>query len=185
LLANGCTADASRASVNCGEGVKVHAFLRLKMSEDAKQVFGRRVAIGPKHPHEAVGRDGCRILQLPKPDRGIDIVAQDRAARLLVAGEPEFDCFTKQRLAESRFPVGAFADRFTKIFGPVPSLEPSAVRVPSLTLLRRPTRLTQHSVRRALQRLVPDREELPVVELHRRWITQVASGAVVGNHDGL
>jgi len=30
------------------------------MSEDAKQVFGRRVAIRPKHPHEAVGRDAGR-----------------------------------------------------------------------------------------------------------------------------
>src|SRR5450759_3044605 len=85
------TASRERVSTAAGTDLKVHALLRLKMSEDAKQVFGRRVAIRPKHPHQTVGRDGCRFFQLPKADGGIDIVAQDRSARLLVAGEHEFD----------------------------------------------------------------------------------------------
>src|ERR1039458_5537912 len=62
-------------STATGTDLKVHALLRLKMSEDAEQVLGRRVAIRPKHPHEAVGWDGCRILQLPEADCRVDIVA--------------------------------------------------------------------------------------------------------------
>ena len=65
--------------------------------------------IAPTAVCRTTGRDGCRLFQLPKADCGVDIVAQDRAARLLIAEEHEFDCFTKQRLAESRFPLGAFA----------------------------------------------------------------------------
>src|ERR1017187_2118601 len=110
-------ASLQQVSTAAGTDLKVHALLRLKMSEYAKQVLGRRVALRSKHPHETVGGDECRLFQLPKADRGVDIVAQDRAARLLVAGEHEFDCFTKQRLAEFRFLLGAFADRFAKIFG--------------------------------------------------------------------
>ena len=45
--------------------LEVHAFLSPKMSEDAKQVLGRRVAVRPKHPHEAVGRHGRRVFQVP------------------------------------------------------------------------------------------------------------------------
>jgi hypothetical protein len=57
------------------------------------------------------------LFQLPKADCSVDIVAQRRAARFLVAGEHELDGFTKQRLAESRLPLGTFADRFAEIFG--------------------------------------------------------------------
>ena len=43
--------------------------------------------IAPTAVCRTTGRDGCRLFQLPKADCGVDIVAQDRAARLLVAGE--------------------------------------------------------------------------------------------------
>src|SRR5580698_326683 len=97
--------------------LKIDAFLCLKMSEDAKQVLGGRVAIWTEHSHEAVGGDGGRLFELPKANRGVDIVAQDCAAGLLVAGEHQLDRFPKQRLAKPRFPPGAFAYRFTKVFG--------------------------------------------------------------------
>src|ERR1035441_429540 len=87
------------------------------MSEDAKQVLGRRVAIWTEHSHKAVGGDGCRLFELPEANRGIDIVAQDRTAGLLIAGKHQLDRFPKQRLAEPRFPLGAFTYRFTKVFG--------------------------------------------------------------------
>jgi len=90
--------------------LKVHALLRLKMREDAKQVLGRGVALRPEHPHETVGRNGCRLLQSLEAHSGVDIGAQDRAASLLVARRYQFDCFTKQRLAEFWFLLGAFAD---------------------------------------------------------------------------
>src|ERR1035441_7312627 len=63
----------SKSSTASGTDLKVHALLRLKMCEDAKQVLGRRVAFRSKHPHEAVGGDGCRRFQLPKADGGVDI----------------------------------------------------------------------------------------------------------------
>ena len=53
------------------------------------------------------------------------------------------------------------------------------------TRLHGPTSLTQNSVRRALQRLIPDREEVSAVKLHRCRIAQVPTGAVIGNNDGL
>jgi hypothetical protein len=46
-----------KSSTAARTDLKVHALLRLKMSEDAKQVLGRRVAHRSKHPHEAVGGD--------------------------------------------------------------------------------------------------------------------------------
>src|ERR1035441_1682148 len=98
------------------------------MSEDAKQVLGRRVAIWTEHSHKAVGGDGCRLFELPEANRGIDIVAQDRTAGLLIAGKHQLDRFPKQRLAEPRVPLGAFPYRFTEVF-------PVQLRLPDVQLL--------------------------------------------------
>src|ERR1035441_3802037 len=80
-------AGLQQVSTAAGTDLKVHALLRLKMSEDAKQVSCRRVAIRPKHPHETVGGDGCRLFQLPKAGGGVDIVAEDSSAPLFLAGD--------------------------------------------------------------------------------------------------
>jgi hypothetical protein len=105
-------------SINFGGGGSQSS--RLPVPEDErgcqKKVSRGRVAIWAEHSHEAAGWDGCRIFESPKAHRGVDIVAQDLTARLLVAGEHQLDRFTKQRLREPRFPLGAFADRFTKVF---------------------------------------------------------------------
>jgi hypothetical protein len=45
--------------------LEIHAFLCLQMSENTKQVLGRRIAPRPKHPHETlagidVAASNCR-----------------------------------------------------------------------------------------------------------------------------
>jgi hypothetical protein len=58
------------ASVPTGAQLEVHAFLGLEMSEDAEQVFCRRVPVGPEHAHEAVGGDRGCLLKLPETKGG-------------------------------------------------------------------------------------------------------------------
>src|SRR5580692_10465673 len=53
--------------------LKVHALLRLQMSQNAKHVLRRGVAVRSEHPHEAGGRDGGRLFQPPESDRGVDV----------------------------------------------------------------------------------------------------------------
>ena len=66
---------------------EIHALLRLKMGDDAEQVFRGRLAVGSKHSHEAGRRDGCGLFQPAKTNRGIDVVAQHHMAGLFVVGE--------------------------------------------------------------------------------------------------
>jgi len=58
-------ASGDYVSTAAGTQLKVHTFLRLKVGEDAKQVLRRRIAIRPKHAHEAfagidVASSSCR-----------------------------------------------------------------------------------------------------------------------------
>lgn len=106
----------NQSSPSTWPDLEVHALLRLRVSEDAKQVLGRRVAIWPKHPHQAVRGDGCRLFQLPEANGGVDVVTQDSSARLLVAGEHELNGFTQQCLAELRFLLGALPNCFAEVF---------------------------------------------------------------------
>src|ERR1035437_4192216 len=41
-----------------GAGLEIHAFLGLKMGENAEQVLGRGVTVGAEHAPEAGGRGG-------------------------------------------------------------------------------------------------------------------------------
>ena len=106
-----------RFSGAAGADLEVYAFLGLKMGQDAKEILGGGVAFRPEHPHETGGRYGGRLFQLAEADGGVDVVAQDRPTRPLVAGEHEVDGLTKQRLAEFRLLLGAVADGFAKVFG--------------------------------------------------------------------
>jgi hypothetical protein len=87
------------------------------MRQYTKEVFRGRVPIRPNmRIRLSAGREvasaSCR-----KPTLAVDVVAQDRAARLFIAGEDELDRFTKQRVTELPLLLRAVADRFTKIPG--------------------------------------------------------------------
>jgi hypothetical protein len=60
------------------------------MGENAEQVLGRGVTIGPEHAHEAAGRDSGRLFEAGKADRGVDVVAQDGATDSFIPGEAAF-----------------------------------------------------------------------------------------------
>jgi hypothetical protein len=73
-----------------------------KVPEHAEQVLGLRIAARPEHADEALGLRPGRLAQLLEADRRLDVVAQDRLARVDVAGQHGVDPFAQQRLAEGR-----------------------------------------------------------------------------------
>jgi hypothetical protein len=97
------------ASGSARAKLEVNALLRLEMRQYTEEVFRGRVAIRPEHAHQTVGGQGSRLRKLPETDCSVDVVAQDRAARLFIAGEHDLDCLTKQRLTEPRFLLRAVA----------------------------------------------------------------------------
>lgn len=105
------------ASGAAGADFEAHPLLHLQVRQDAEQVLGRGVAVGAKHAHQAGGRNRGGLFQLLESYGGVDVVAQDRAARLFVAGEHEFNGFAQERLSELRLSLGALADRLAKVFG--------------------------------------------------------------------
>jgi len=74
-------AGRARVSASARVDLKAHALPRLKMTEDAEQVSGGRVAIRAEHAHEAVGGDGGGLFELPEANGGVDIVPQESRGR--------------------------------------------------------------------------------------------------------
>jgi cytoskeletal protein RodZ len=73
---------------------------------------------------------------MPKTNCGVDIVAQDRAARLLVAGEHEFDRFAKQAPCEIAAPVGRVHGSFHENLWSVASCSFLSLPVPVVFPIR-------------------------------------------------
>ena len=75
------------------------------MRQHPEEVFRGRVAIRPEHAPQAVGGWGSRLLELPEVDCSVDVLEQDRTARLLIAGEHDLDCLTKATPYGTSVPV--------------------------------------------------------------------------------
>ena len=76
--------------------------MALQVADDVEQIARLRIAGGSEHADQALRRRTSVRAQLPKADRRVDVVAQDRLAAVHVATEQGFDALTQQRLAEGR-----------------------------------------------------------------------------------
>src|ERR1035437_9732869 len=71
----------------------IHPFLPLQVRNHAKQVLRARIPARSEHPLQARGRNTCRLRQLRKSNRRIDVIAQDSPARYEIAVVEEFTPF--------------------------------------------------------------------------------------------
>ena len=87
------------------------------MVDDLKQIVGTWVAVRPKHAHQTFGRYVGRLRQLPKTDRCIDIIPQDRLACRHVTGKHGVYALFEHSLSELDVPLGAFQQSCSKFSG--------------------------------------------------------------------
>ena len=59
---------------------EVKPFSLLETVNDLEQVASLWIAVWTEHAHQALGRLLSQPTELLKPDRGVDVVAQDRLA---------------------------------------------------------------------------------------------------------
>ena len=79
--------------------MKAHAFSALQVSDDIEQVARLGISLWPEHSHEALRRDARQLAKALKSHRAVDVVAQQRLARVDVTGEQAVDGFLQLPLS--------------------------------------------------------------------------------------
>jgi hypothetical protein len=78
----------AQSNANC------HAFLRLQLTKNGRQVAVARIALATEHPHQALRRLTYKVSEILKPDCRVDVVAQlltaDRSI-FRIGAQHEFD----------------------------------------------------------------------------------------------
>lgn len=96
--------------------LKAHALFTLKVVDDVEQVPRLRVAFRPEHPHQAFCRDVRELAQALEAHRAVDVVPQQRLARVDIAGEQAVDRLLQDGFSEAGRPEQAGTNGLFEVF---------------------------------------------------------------------
>ena len=92
-----------------------HALIPLQKTDNHEKIIRPRVARGPQHPHQALGRDSRCLREFRKTNSRVDVIAQDGLRCGDITGKQGFNAFAEKFLAKLRITCDTGADGLLKI----------------------------------------------------------------------
>jgi 5-methyltetrahydropteroyltriglutamate--homocysteine methyltransferase len=86
----------------------------LQIADHAEEVLCLRIAARPKHADQAFGRRAGRFAELLETDSRLDVITQDRLARLHIAAQHGIDALAQKRLGKFLVALDLALDQFLK-----------------------------------------------------------------------
>jgi hypothetical protein len=78
--------------------LELEPFGTLKVTNHLKQIARLRIPGGAEHAHQAFGGSFRDATELLKPDRRVNVVAQNRFSRIEISGQERLHAFTQEFL---------------------------------------------------------------------------------------